>query len=167
MARLTHTILAAAFTGALSVSSGCRWTTSGAWSLSRSADPVPMRGGTYRAVLSSFCLQQDHRLPSAADAYLDGPRRPDTVRLVGHDAARATRLIADDLFAVPSSAGIPRLVLFPEAAFGVVTFTKLTVHGRRTLHSSLLARSKIQHYRKPLMRTEDGAPVLRRGGYAS
>ncbi|MEC8135555.1 MAG: hypothetical protein VX107_05315 [Pseudomonadota bacterium] len=86
MARLTHTILAAAFTGALSVSAAAAGQPQ-ALGLVASADPVPMRceAGTCRAVLSSVCLHQDHRSPSAADAYRMA--RPDTVRLVGNDAA--------------------------------------------------------------------------------
>ncbi|MEC8700278.1 MAG: hypothetical protein VXY20_13150 [Pseudomonadota bacterium] len=93
------------------------------------ADPVPMRCevGTCRAVLSSFCLQQDHRSPSAADAYR--MVRPDTVWLVGHDAAsRRIDLPKTSLQFRPAPEYTTIEVLFPEAAFGVVTFTKLTVH---------------------------------------
>ncbi|MEC7574721.1 MAG: hypothetical protein VX973_07505, partial [Pseudomonadota bacterium] len=128
MARWTHTILAAAFTGALSVSAAVAGQPQ-ALGLFAAAYPVPMRCevGTCRAVLSSFCLQQDHRSPSAADAYR--MVRPDTVWLVGHDAA--SRRIdlpttASQFRTAPEYTTIE--LLFLEAAFGIVTFTKLTVH---------------------------------------
>ena len=128
MARLTHTILAAAFTGALSVSAAAAGQPQ-ALGLVATADPVPMQcaAGTCRAVLSSFCLQQDHRSPSAADAYRMA--RPDTVRLVGHDSAgRRIDLPTTSLQFRPAPEYTTIEVLFPEAAFGVVTLKKLTVH---------------------------------------
>lgn len=128
MARLTHTILAAAFTGALSMSAAAAGQPQ-ALGLLAAADTVPMRCevGTCRAVLSSFCLQQDHRSPSAADAYR--MVRADTVWLVGHDAAsRRIDLPTTSLQFRPAPEYTTIEVLFLEAAFGVVTFTKLTVH---------------------------------------
>ncbi|MEC9183399.1 MAG: hypothetical protein VX930_03915, partial [Pseudomonadota bacterium] len=128
MARLTHTILAAAFTGASSVSAAAVGQPQ-ALGLIAAADPVPIRceAGTCRAVLSPFCLQQDYRSPSAADAYRMA--RPDTVRLVGHDAAgRRNDLPTTSLQFRPAPEYTTIEVLFPEAAFGVVTFSKLAVH---------------------------------------
>ncbi|MEC8171847.1 MAG: hypothetical protein VX090_00560 [Pseudomonadota bacterium] len=128
MARWTHTILAAAFTGALSMSAAVAGQPQ-ALGLLAAAHPVPMRCevGTCRAVLSSFCLQQDHRLPSAADAYR--MVRPDTVWLVGQDAAsRRIDLPTTSLQFRPAPEYTTIEVLFPEAAFGVVTLKKLTVH---------------------------------------
>ncbi len=127
MARLTHTILAAAFTGALSVSAAAAGQPQ-ALGLVATADPVPMQcaAGTCRAVLSSFCLQQDHRSPSPADAYRMAA--PDTVRLVGHDpAGRRIDLPTTSLQFRPAPEYTSIEVSLTEAALGVVTFTKLTV----------------------------------------
>ncbi len=120
--------LVAAFTGALSVSAAAAGQPQ-ALGLVAAADPVPMRceAGTGRAVLSSFCLQQDHRSPSAADAYRMA--RPDTVRLVGHDSAgRRIDLPTTSLQFRPAPEYTTIEVLFPEAAFGGVIFSKLAVH---------------------------------------
>ena len=120
MARLTHTILAAAFTGALSVSAAAAGQPQ-ALGLVATADPVPMQcaAGTCRAVLSSFCLQQDHRSPSPADAYRMAA--PDTVRLVGHDpAGRRIDLPTTSLQFRPAPEYTSIEVSFPEAALGVV-----------------------------------------------
>ena len=55
--------------------------------------------------------------------------RPDTVRLVGHDAAgRRIDLPTTSLQFRPAPEYTTIEVLFPEAAFGVVTLKKLTVH---------------------------------------
>ena len=126
MARLTHTILAAAFTGALSVSAAAAGQPQ-ALGLVATADPVPMRGGHIPGRPLFFLLQQDHRSRSPADAYLMAA--PDTVRLVGHDAAgRRIDLPTTSLQFRPAPEYTSIEVSFPEAAFGVVTFTKLTVH---------------------------------------
>ena len=153
MARLTHTILAAAFTGALSMSAAAAGQPQ-ALGLVAAADPVPMRceAGKCRAVLSSFCLQQHHRLPSAADACRMA--RPDTVRLVGHDAAsRRIDLPTTSLQFRPAPEYTTIEVLFPEAAFGVITFTKLTVHLSENASLVPIGAAEDQHYRKPPMRT--------------
>ena len=140
--------LAAAFTGALSVSAAAAGQPQ-ALGLVAAADPVPMRceAGTGRAVLSSFCLQQDHRSPLAADAYRMA--RPDNFRLVGHDSAGQRPLCSS-----VQRRNTPRLrccSLKPRLAWSL--FRNWRFICRRTLHLSLLARSKIQHYRKPSMRT--------------
>ena len=55
--------------------------------------------------------------------------RPDTVWLVGHDAAsRRIDLPTTSLQFRPAPEYTTIEVLFPEAAFGVVTFSKLAVH---------------------------------------
>ena len=74
----------------------------------------------HAAVLSSFCLQQDHRSPSAADAYR--MVRPDTVGLLAMTRQPTDRSADTPLQFRPAPEYTTIEVLFLEACSGVVTY---------------------------------------------
>ena len=161
MARLTHTILAAAFTGALSMSAAAAGQPQ-ALGLLAAADPVPMRCevGTCRTVLSSFCLQQDHRSPSAADAYR--MVRPDTVWLVGHDAASRRIDLPTTSLQFRPAPNTPRLRCCSLKPRLCVTYTKLTVGLSENVTRPYWRGRRLSTIESRRCGQGDGARVLRR-----
>ena len=91
--------------------------------------------------------------------------RPDTVWLVGHDAAgRRIDLPTTSLQFRPAPEYTTIEVLFLEAAFGVVTFTKLTVHLSENASLVLYWRGRrFSTIESRRCGQGDGARVLRRG----